>query len=443
MNAPPPSSLPQPQWQGTGTSRIPFWAYTDAQLYRRELDTLFYGAHWCYVGLEIEIPQLGDYKLSHVGERQVLMVRDRVAPKDRATDNGIRVVENRCAHRGVRFCQTPHGNARSFVCPYHQWTYKLNGDLAGLPFKDGVRQGDDINGGMPAGFDIRDHGLTKLRVAVLHGLVFATFSDSTESIEDYIGPELMPWINRIFKGPAGSRPLTLLGYNRQRIPGNWKLMMENIKDPYHPGLLHTWFVTFGLWRADQKSRMVTDAHGRHAAMISRRNEAAASTAVTENVTSFKADMTLNDDRLLDVVPEAWWTIDDPASPGSPITPTVTMLTLFPSLIIQQQVNSLSTRHIVPRGEGEFDFVWTHFGFADDTPEMTRRRLRQANLFGPAGFVSADDGEVIEFSQDGFRQALGGSTLCELDGLGTGGAEHMVTETLIRSMYAYWRKVMAV
>ena len=443
MNAPPPSSLPQPQWQGTGTSRIPFWAYTDAQLYRRELDTLFYGAHWCYVGLEIEIPQLGDYKLSHVGERQVLMVRDRVAPKDRASDNGIRVVENRCAHRGVRFCQTPHGNARSFVCPYHQWTYKLNGDLAGLPFKDGVRQGDDINGGMPAGFDIRDHGLIKLRVAVLHGLVFATFSDSTESIEDYIGPELMPWINRIFKGPAGSRPLTLLGYNRQRIPGNWKLMMENIKDPYHPGLLHTWFVTFGLWRADQKSRMVTDAHGRHAAMISRRNEAAASAAVTENVTSFKADMTLNDDRLLDVVPEAWWTIDDPASPGSPITPTVTMLTLFPSLIIQQQVNSLSTRHIVPRGEGEFDFVWTHFGFADDTPEMTRRRLRQANLFGPAGFVSADDGEVIEFSQDGFRQALGGSTLCELDGLGTGGAEHMVTETLIRSMYAYWRKVMAV
>jgi salicylate 5-hydroxylase large subunit len=121
-----------------------------------------------------------------------------------------------------------------------------------------------------------------------------------------------------------------------------------------------------------------------------------------------------------------------------------MITLFPSLIIQQQVNSLSTRHIVPRGAGEFDFVWTHFGFADDTPEMTKRRLRQSNLFGPAGFVSADDGEVIALSQDGFRQwGEGGSTLCELDGTGTGGAEHMVTETLIRSMYAYWRKVMGV
>jgi len=206
--------------------------------------------------------------------------------------------------------------------------------------------------------------------------------------------------------------------------------------------LHTWFVTFGLWRADQKSRMVMDAQGRHAVMISRRNEGGQG-QVTEGVTSFKAKMTLHDDRLLDVVPEPWWKIEDPAHPGTDITPTVTMITLFPSLIIQQQVNSLSTRHIIPAGEGAFDFVWTHFGFADDSAEMTQRRLRQSNLFGPAGFVSADDGEVIELSQGGFNQwGQSGSTLCELDGTGTGGAEHMVTETLIRSMYTYWKKVMA-
>ena len=442
MNAPEPSSLELSRWQHSGSSRIPFWVYTDAQIYQRELEKIFYGAHWCYVGLEAEIPNTGDYKLSHVGERQVLMVRDRIAPKDRATDHGIRVVENRCAHRGVRFCQTGHGNARSFVCPYHQWTYKLNGDLAGLPFKDGVKDGDCINGGMPEGFAIENHGLRKLRVAVLHGLVFATFSDATRPLEDFLGPHIMPWLDRIFKGAEGPKKLTLLGYSRQRIPGNWKLMMENIKDPYHPGLLHTWFVTFGLWRADQKSRMVMDAEGRHAVMISRRNEGGQNTAVTEGVTSFKSNMSLHDDRLLDVVPEAWWTIDDPAHPGTPITPTVTMITLFPSLIIQQQVNSLSTRHIVPRGEGAFDFVWTHFGFADDTPDMTQRRLRQANLFGPAGFVSADDGEVIEFSQQGFAQAgENGTTLCELGETGTEMTEHMVTETLIRSMYAYWKKVM--
>ncbi len=438
MNAPTEGGSALSRWSTPGSSRVPFWAYTDAQLYQRELERIFYGAHWSYVGLLAEIPNIGDYKLTHIGERQVLMVRDRVAPKDRGTDHGIRVVENRCAHRGVRFCQNPQGNARSFVCPYHQWTYKLNGDLAGLPFKDGVKEGDCINGGMPEGFDLKDHGLTKLRVAVLHGLVFATFSHEVEPLEEYLGLDVMPWLDRIFK----DRELTLLGYNRQRIPGNWKLMMENIKDPYHPGLLHTWFVTFGLWRADQKSRMVMDAKGRHAVMISRRNEGGANAAVTEGVTSFKANMTLNDDRLLDVVPEPWWKVDDPSNQGTDIMPTVTMITLFPSLIIQQQVNSLSTRHIVPRGQGEFDFVWTHFGFADDTPEMTQRRLRQANLFGPAGFVSADDGEVIEFSQAGFEQGdENAATLCELGGTGTEATEHMVTETLIRSMYGYWKKVM--
>ena len=436
MNAPQTLS----RWEGRGSSRVPFWAYTDAQLYERELGKIFYGKHWCYVGLAIEVPNAGDFKLSWIGERQVILVRDRVAPRERATDHGIRVVENRCAHRGVRFCQQPHGNARSFVCPYHQWTYKLNGDLAGLPFKDGVKDGDCVNGGMPEDFDVRNHGLTKLRVAVLHGLVFATFSEDTEPLEDYLGPNVMPWLDRIFKG----RELTLLGYNRQRIPGNWKLMMENIKDPYHPGLLHTWFVTFGLWRADQKSRMVMDEQGRHAVMISRRNDGGQNAVVTEGVTSFKANMALNDTRLLDVVPEPWWKVADPSVPGQDIMPTVTMITLFPSLIVQQQVNSLSTRHIVPRGEGEFDFIWTHFGFADDTPEMTQRRLRQANLFGPAGFVSADDGEVIELSQDGFRQwGEAGETLCELGGTGTEMTEHMVTETLIRSMYAYWKKVMEV
>jgi salicylate 5-hydroxylase large subunit len=162
--------------------------------------------------------------------------------------------------------------------------------------------------------------------------------------------------------------------------------------------------------------------------------------VTQGVTSFKEGMTLHDDRVLDVVPEAWW--KHPLG-ESGMPPSACMQTIFPNLIIQHNVNSISTRQIIPLGPNAFDFIWTHFGFADDTPEMTRRRLRQANLFGPSGYVSADDGEVIELSQDGFRQNADGATLCELDGIGQGGAPHNVTETLIRSMYGYYRKVMGV
>ncbi|KNZ31283.1 MAG: salicylate hydroxylase [Methylibium sp. NZG] len=416
--APPPLA-----WPSDDIHRIPFWAYTRPDVYERELERLFYKGHWAYVGLEAEVPKPGDYLRTVIGERSVILVRD--------ADGQLSVVENRCAHRGMRFCRAKSGNATSFICPYHQWSYNLKGDLQGVPLKRGVRQDGQWLGGMPTDFKTSEHGLTKLRVAARGGVVFATFDDAMESFEDFMGPTMLGYFDRLFNG----RKLTLLGHSRQRIPGNWKLMQENIKDPYHPGLLHTWFVTFGLWRADNKSQLRMDAHGRHAAMISTRGEAKARADVTGDVTvgvsSFKASMSLHDDRFLDVVPEAWW--------GGP---SAVMMTVFPSVIFQQQVNSVSTRHIQPRGPNAFDFVWTHFGFEDDTEEMTRRRLRQANLFGPAGFVSADDGEVIEFSQQNFSADAAQSTLAELGGRGVGDTEHQVTETLIRGMYAYWRKVMA-
>jgi salicylate 5-hydroxylase large subunit len=408
-----------PGWEAGNISRIPFQAYLREDLYQRELERFFYRGHWCYVGLVAELPEPGDFKRSFVGERSVIVARDK--------DGTIAVVENVCAHRGVAFCRKNFGKASSFTCPYHQWTYDLKGNLVGLPFRRGVKQDGKTNGGMPEDFRLEEHGLVKLKVAIRNGVIFASFDHDVEPLEQFLGAEMLGYFDRVFNG----RELRILGYSRQRIPGNWKLMQENIKDPYHPGLLHTWFVTFGLWRADQQSRMITDPHGRHACMISRRN-AGGSGAVTKGVSSFKREMKLHDDRVLDVVHEKWW--------GEP---SVVMTTIFPSLIIQQQVNSVSTRHIQPRGAGSFDFVWTHFGFADDDAEMTRRRLRQANLFGPAGYVSADDGEVIEFSHTGFRQRPDGKTLAELDGRDHHDTDHMVTETLIRSMYAYWRRVMEI
>ena len=404
-------------WESDGSSRIPFKAYTDPALHQRELERFFYRKHWCYVGLEAEIPNVGDFRRSVIGERSVIMVRD--------ADGQINVVENVCAHRGMQFCRARNGNQKEFVCPYHQWNYTLKGDLQGVPFRRGVRQDGKVNGGMPADFKTEEHGLNKLKVAVRGGVVFASFDHEVESLEDFMGPAILGYFDRLFNG----RKLKILGYNRQRIPGNWKLMQENIKDPYHPGLLHTWFVTFGLWRADNKASLVMDAHHRHAAMVSTRGNAGKASEVSQ-VSSFKASMTLHDPRFLDIVPEDWW--------GGP---TAVMTTLFPSVILQQQVNSVSTRHIQPDGHGAFDFVWTHFGFEDDTPEVEQRRLRQANLFGPAGFVSADDGEVIEFSQQGFEQKPYHRTLAELGGRDVADTDHMVTETLIRGMYEYWRKVM--
>ena len=402
-------------WADKGSSRIPAHVYTDPKLYVRELDRIFYGPHWSYVGLEVEVPEPGCFKRTTIGERSVIMIRNRKGE--------INVLENRCAHRAMQFCQQRSGKVKTLVCPYHQWNYNYDGKLLGVPFQRGVKG----QGGMPADFTLEDRFLTRLKVATRGGVVFASFDHDVEPLEDYIGPDVLRYFDRTFDG----RALVLQGYSRQRIPGNWKLMMENIKDPYHPGLLHTWFVTFGLWRADNKSQLIMDSRHRHACMISTRNETV-DVEVAKVATSYRENMKLNDMRMLDIVREPWW--------GEA---TVVMTTVFPSLILQQQVNSLSTRQIIPVGPDSFDFVWTHFGFADDSAEMTERRLRQANLFGPAGFVSADDGEVIEFSQDGFRQDGAFASLCELGGTEIGNTDHMVTETLIRGMYEYWREVMEV
>ena len=121
-------------WAPGRDSRVPYRVYTDAQLYQRELERLFYSGHWCYVGIEAEIPNPGDFKRTTLGEREVVVTRDN--------SGAVNVIENRCAHRGVVFCQKKHGNTKDFTCPYHQWNYDLKGNLTGLPFRRGVKVRD-------------------------------------------------------------------------------------------------------------------------------------------------------------------------------------------------------------------------------------------------------------------------------------------------------------
>jgi salicylate 5-hydroxylase large subunit len=244
-------------------------------------------------------------------------------------------------------------------------------------------------------------------------------------LDEYLGPTMLGWFDRVFDG----RPLELLGYMRQRVPANWKLMFENIKDPYHASLLHVFLVTFGLFRADNPSLTEMDETGRHSVLVSERGEAA--TEATSDMRAFR-DVTLQDPRLLDPVREF---------PGSA---TVVMQTLWPNLIVQQQSNTLAMRQLVPRGPEQFDLMWTFFGYEGEDAEMRQRRLRQANLMGPAGLVSIDDSEVMRLAQLG--AAAGGdgdaaTAFVEMGGVDTERADHIVTESAIRAFYAYYREVM--
>jgi salicylate 5-hydroxylase large subunit len=400
-------------WPREGDSRVPYFIYTDEGIYRRELERIFEGPTWSYAALDCELPRPGDYKRSFIGETSVFVVRGE--------DGAVRGFLNRCAHRGVEIYQNDTGNVgRAITCPYHQWNYELDGGLKGLPFRKGVKG----VGGMPEDFDPLKHGLTPIRVHARRGAIFVSLHAGTPPFEDYLGGKMLGYYDRVFDG----RELRLLGYSRQRLAANWKLMLENIKDTCHASLLHVFFVTFGLFRVDQPSKVRMDDTGLHAALISERGMQELNDG-TRQMQSFKADLRLQDPRLLDTVREF---------PGDA---TVVMHTFWPNLILQQQSNTLATRQIVPRGPEQFDLHWTFFGYATDDEAMTERRLRQANLMGPGGLVSMDDGEVIARAQAGFRKAADAAGVVEMGGRDYADCDHMVTDVALRAFYRGYRKVM--
>ena len=402
-------------WPTEGLTRIPDWVYTDQTIYEREVEKIFHGRTWNYVALECEVPNPGDFIRSNVGPTPVVVVR--------AADCSINVFENRCSHRAAEFCRELSGNTKEFVCPYHQWSYDLHGNLAGIPFRRGVNG----KGGMPADFNAAQHGLRRLNVTSHRGVVFASYVQDMEPLQDYLGPEVLKEFEATFDG----RKPRLLGYYRHTLPGNWKLYHENLKDPYHATLLHTFLVTFGLLVAGNRSLMLADATGRHGVMASAKSERKSiSSDAKKDMRAYRDGMTLAEPRFMDFIEE----FDSPWS--------VTMATIWPNLIIQREMNTLGVRQIVPTGPHEFIMKWTMFGFEGDDDEMTRHRLRQGNLMGPAGFLGLEDNEAIKFVQDGMRHVPGRQHLVKLDpAVAAGTSDSLISEASIRAMYRHWRAEM--
>ncbi len=405
------------KWPAEGLSAVPDWIYTSPVIYEREIERIFHGRTWNFVALEAEIPNPGDYKRSFVGPTPVVVARNG--------DGSVHVFENRCAHRGVEFLRQHLGNTKEFVCPYHSWSYDLTGSLQGIPFKRGLK---GEGGGMPKDFKNADHNLKRLSVTTLNGVVFASFASDMEPIEEYLSPEILKDFNVVFAG----RKLKILGYYRNELPGNWKLYHENLKDPYHATLLHSFLVTFGLMVAGSKNGMIADPKGRHGTLASAKPENVATAlddATKKEMRAYREDFKLADGRFLDYVRE----FDSPWS--------VTMQTIWPNLIVQRELNTLGVRHIIPNGPHSQIMMWTMFGYEGDDEEMTRHRLRQGNLMGPSGFLGLEDNEAIKFLQEGVRRSPSERGVLKLGGERTGSTNSVIDEAAIRGMYAYYKEEM--
>jgi anthranilate 1,2-dioxygenase large subunit/terephthalate 1,2-dioxygenase oxygenase component alpha subunit len=402
-------------WPDPGLTRVPYALYTDPDIYARERERLFMGPTWNYLALECEIANPGDYKTTFVGDVPVVVVRD-----DGGAINGF---ENRCAHRGALLCLERFGNVSAITCVYHAWSYDLAGKLQSVAFEKGVKG----EGGMPANFRRQDHGLRPLVIARLAGMVFGSFAGDAEPLESYLGPEITERMRRVMP-----RPVKVLGYTTQVLRNNWKLYVENVKDPYHASILHLFFTTFRINRLSQKGGVIVSPSGGHHVSYSKIDKQGPDGDYdAAGLRSDSSSFGLKDASLLRGRDE----FEDGI--------TLQILTVFPNFVMQQIQNSLVVRQVVPTGLDRTEVVWTYYGFEDDDAELLGLRLKQANLVGPAGYISMEDGAVGAFVQRALPGAGGDATVVMMGGEGAESQNARATETSVRGFWKAYRGLMDV
>jgi phenylpropionate dioxygenase-like ring-hydroxylating dioxygenase large terminal subunit len=188
---------------GTG---MPRELYLSEELFSQEIEVIF-NRSWLYAGHESQLPRPGDYLTVESGPESVIVAR--------TADGGLAAFHNVCRHRGARLVNSGCGSARRLVCPYHQWTYRMDGTLQGAPK-------------MPAGFDPARHPLPAVNLASWNGLVFVNLSDQPDADLGRLlggGSELFAPFQ--FRGARIAHAIT---YD---VGANWKLVWENAQECYH------------------------------------------------------------------------------------------------------------------------------------------------------------------------------------------------------------------
>jgi nitrite reductase/ring-hydroxylating ferredoxin subunit len=196
----------------------------------------FFANTWNYLGHASQVPQPGDYLGVEIAGRPLLLVRQ--------PDGGLRVLYNRCAHKGTQLVSDRCGNTGKFFrCPYHAWTYKLDGAPLAVPMKagyEGTRLKDCESG----------QGMVALKhVAVYRDFVFVKLGDAGPAFEAYFGEALRAIDNLVDRSPLGRLRIEG-GVLRNIVHCNWKMYLENINDTVHPMSTHESAVSAasGLWQ---------------------------------------------------------------------------------------------------------------------------------------------------------------------------------------------------
>ncbi len=348
--------------------------FSDQELYELELERIF-ARSWNFMCHETQIPKPGDFFLNSIGEDRVIVTRDK--------EGGINVLLNTCRHRGNAVCRADGGNAASFMCTYHGWTYDLKGDLIGQPGSKEL-YGED--------FKREEWGLiTAAQVDSYKGFVFANLDPAAPALHEFLGE-----VGRVgldFLAMRGNMAV-VDGVQKFTIDCNWKLAMDNVVDFYHPPLTH-------------KSAMMADSRPRPA------GGAAATYYQTMVVMGeyghvIGGPMTPWSNFGTSPIDDAW--LERPETKealGPAVLKSRGHPNVFPNIWVSTAggIGQIDIR--LPRGPNKTEF-WKFTLLDQDLPEDAYKAqlFRAQHVHGPAGMFEQEDGENWDQSTRGTRGVVG-------------------------------------
>lgn len=348
-------------------ARLHMRIYTDPDVFQAEIRRIFYRT-WLFVAHESELANAGDFKTTYMGLVPVIVTRD--------SQGELHVLVNRCVHRGTTVCQQERGNAASFRCEYHAWTYDNRGRLIGISRPGGYAQAELDE--FPAGLS------TAARIATYRGLVFASFAADGPSLDEHLGlakPYIDEWADM---SPTGDVRIEG-GVWKHSYRGNWKLQVEGSNEGYHPEFLHrvatmvrkrAGMTVYGSWF--DSAALGIDLGGGHSLMEFPDLPGAHSPEYTELL-----ERRLGPARAAAALKANW------------------RMQLFPNLAIAPT----NLRVIRPVAVDHTEVWQYNVGLPEVSDAIAAARTRaEQNFYGPGGYGSSDDMETFERIQEGCRAA---------------------------------------
>jgi p-cumate 2,3-dioxygenase alpha subunit len=363
-----------------GLFRVNRRAFTDPDILALEHRRVFEQA-WIYAGHTSEIPRLGDFRCRRVAGRPIIMVR--------GSDDTVRVLLNTCTHRGAMVCREPAGNARTFQCFYHAWTFDNRGELIGVP-------GDEA---YSEAFDRTQLGLASPpRVEEYRGFIFISFNPHGESLVEYLAGA-REYLDLVCDQSEAGMEI-VAGTQSYSMKANWKLLVENSMDGYHARTTHQRYFEFLVSTGVDPSRVTRRRGGRgrslgngHAVIQS---EPPWGRPIARWTPAFgeakRTELEALRQHFVERFGDEW---------AYRITQTSRNLLIFPNLIIND-IMAITIRTFFPVTPDYMEVNAWALAPKDESAEDRALRLDNFLTFlGPGGFATPDDVEALESCQQGF------------------------------------------